>query len=429
MLKRVVVVFVMIAVAFTAFASGQADTGSKSVVLKMGDNLPDRTVNWGAVVEEINDAFVAKHPEVKFEVESYQDQAYQEKIKIYATAGQLPDIMKYWSFSTLLGPLVESNNVAELNRAELENMGWLPGALDSNMIDGKLYGIPVSADLWVIYYNKAIFDACGVAVPKTLEELMSAAKTIRAKGYTPIVTDGKDGWPLSITFDNIFWRMSGDYSIMSDALTGKARFTDPSFVAAAKAYQNFFYTSGTFDSDLISTDYGASRNLFGQQQAAMYIMGSWELGLASDDNFSDEFRSNVRAMAFPVMTAGKGSAEDLIAWYGGNYIVNAKSPNKELALEYVKFYAEMYPKLVWDRQAGFPAQVVQPKATDTQVAKDLLSISAAAAATSGTTALDMLDPEFKEVHQKLCKELAAGLITPEAFCKALDAAAQKAINK
>ena len=63
------------------------------------------------------------------------------------------------------------------------------------------------------------------------------------------------------------------------------------------------------------------------------------------------------------------------------------------------------------------------------MAKDLLSISAAAAATSGTTALDMLDPEFKEVHQKLCKELAAGLITPEAFCKALDAAAQKAINK
>ena len=36
--------------------------------------------------------------------ESYPDQPYQQKIKIYATAKQLPDVFKYWSFSTLLKP-------------------------------------------------------------------------------------------------------------------------------------------------------------------------------------------------------------------------------------------------------------------------------------------------------------------------------------
>ena len=34
------------------------------------------------------------------------------------------------------------------------------------------------------------------------------------------------------------------------------------------------------------SDYGASRNLFGQGKAAMYLMGSWEMGLAADTNFS-----------------------------------------------------------------------------------------------------------------------------------------------
>ena len=47
------------------------------------------------------------------------------------------------------------------------------------------------------------------------------------------------------------------------------------------------------------SDYGASRNLFGQGKAAMYLMGSWEMGLATDTNFSDEFRANVDAFKFP----------------------------------------------------------------------------------------------------------------------------------
>jgi len=45
----------------------------------------------------------------------------------------------------------------------------------------------------------------------------------------------------------------------------------------------------------------ASRNLFGQEAAAMYMMGSWELGLATDENFSENFRNNVRAFKIPAM--------------------------------------------------------------------------------------------------------------------------------
>ena len=408
------------------FAGGQAEKSDAKITLKMGDNLPDRTNTWGLVAEMINEEFVRQNPNVEFEVESYQDQPYQEKIKIYATAGQLPDIMKYWSFSTLLQPLVESNLVEPLNMKDFEGLGWMPGALESNMIDGKLYGIPVSGDLWVIYYNKAILDECGVAVPKTMEDLKAASAKIRAKGYIPMVTDGKDGWPLSITFDNIFWRVTGDYSVMHDALAGKNPFTDPEFKAAAKAYQDFFLNDGIFGNDLVTTDYGASRNLFGQQQAAIYLMGSWELGLATDSNFPEEFKANVRAAKFPVMNSGKGVANDLVAWFGGNYIVKADSENKDLALKYLKLYAEMYPKLVWEQQAGFPAQAVTPSDKDTEVAKNLLAIGAEATATSGTTGLDLLTPAFKETHQKLCKDLAAGVITVDEFCEGRNEAAKTA---
>jgi len=422
----ILVFFIIFAIMTPLFAGGQTDKAPEKITLKMGDNLPDRTNTWGLVAEEINAEFVKQNPNVEFEVESYQDQPYQEKIKIYATAGQLPDIMKYWSFSTLLNPLVDSNLVEPLNKADFDGLGWMPGALESNMIDGKLYGIPVSGDLWVIYYNKAILDECGVAVPKTISELKTASAKIKAKGYIPMVTDGKDGWPLSITFDNIFWRVTGDYSLMLDALAGKKPFTDPEFKAAAKAYQDFFLNDGIFGNDLVTTDYGASRNLFGQQQAAMYLMGSWELGLATDSNFPDEFKANVRAAKFPVLASGKGKADDLVAWFGGNYIIKADSEHKDLALKYLKLYAKLYPKLVWEQQAGFPAQAVTPSDKDTPVAKNLLTIAADAKATSGTTGLDLLTPAFKETHQKLCKDLAAGVISVNEFCKGLDDAAKTA---
>ena len=402
------------------FAAGTDDGGSEEVVLKMGDNIPDRTQTWGAVIEEINAEFVRRHPEVSFETESYPDQPYQEKIKIYATAGQLPDVMKYWSFSTLLLPLVESEMVAPLDKAALADLGWLPGALESNMIDGKLYGIPVSGDLWVIYYNEAILEECGLDVPETLDDLYAMAPVLESKGYIPMVTDGKDGWPLSITFDNIFWRSTGDYSIMLDTLAGNGKFTDPEFVAAAEEYQKFFLDSGLFGSDLTTMDYGASRNLFGQEQAAMYLMGSWELGLATDTNFSEDFRDNVRAMKIPA--TGKGSADDLVAWFGGNYIINADTEHMELAEAYIQLYAEMYPKLVWERQAGFPAQTVEPSADDTPVAKNLLGIAADAQATSGTTGLDLLTAAFKDTHQRLSRDLAAGIVTPVEFCEGMQAA-------
>ncbi len=158
----------------------------------------------------------------------------------------------------------------------------------------------------------------------------------------------------------------------------------------------------------------------------MYLMGSWEMGLAADPNFSQSFRDNLDVIKFPTIAAGKGKADDLQAWFGGNYIVNSKSKNKALALEYMKLYAEKFPGYAWEAQATFPAQKVTPKANDTVVAKKLLQIAAEAKSTSGTPGLDRGTPSFKEVHQDLMRQLVAGIVTPEAFCAQLDAAAEKA---
>jgi raffinose/stachyose/melibiose transport system substrate-binding protein len=396
------------------------------ITLKMGDNIPDRTHTWGAVIEQINTEFKAANPNVEIVTESYPDQPYQQKIKIYATAKQLPDVFKYWSFSTLLKPLADGGFVVPLDRAEFDKFGYMAGALDSNVYSGKLYGIPVSGDLWVIYYNKKLFKEAGVdKLPATLDELMALIPKFKAKGIIPVTTDGKDAWPLSITFDQLAWRISGDALLAQKALDRKARFTDPPFVRAAQELQKMIQ-AGLFQEDLMVSDYGAARNLFGQGKAAMYLMGSWELGLGADATFSDDFRTNVDAFKFPVLSGGKGAADDLMAWFGGNYVVSASSSHRDLGIKYLQFYAKRFPVLAWESQATFPAQKVDPRPTDTQVAKTLLRIAGEAKATSGTPTGDRATPQYKDDSENLIRELCSGLITPEDFTKKLDTSAEKA---
>jgi len=362
----------------SVIAQGSSEKKSQAdqmVTLKIGDNMPDRKNGVGAVVETLNAEFEALHPNVTLTTESYNDQPWQEKVRIYATANQLPDVMKYWSFSTLLNPLVDAGMVEPLEYDTFNQYNFLPGALEGNMVDGKLYGFPNSADLWVVYYNKGLFEKAGLPIPTTWDEIIKDATVFNTMGITPMVTDGKDGWPLCEMFDNIAQRINGDFTYVAKAQEREMKYTDPSFVATADYIQKII-KANVFPENLTTSDYGESRNAFGQGRAAMYMMGSWEMNLATDSNFSDEFKANLDVMPFPVIDGGKGVAEDTLGWYGGNYIMSSHSKNKEIALEYLKFLAEKFGQAAWDAGASFPPVKVQATDSDTYLAKALLNIAA-----------------------------------------------------
>lgn len=417
-------------IAGAAFAAGTPDAKKPAgkIILKMGDNLPDRKNGYGAVIERINAEFIATHPNVEIVTESYQDQPWQEKVKIYATANQLPDVLKYWSFSGMMTPLIDAGLVEKLNYKDFTGFGYMPGSLEGNMYDGNLYGIPVSGDMWVIYINKSLFAKAGVPVPTSWEDIIASAAKFRALGITPVVTNGKEGWPLCELFDNISQRINGDFTRVAAAQKRTAKYTDADFVSAA-AYIQKLVKAGVFQDNLSTSDYGDARNMFGQERAAMYMMGSWEMSLATDTNFSENFRKNLDVIKFPLVKGGKGTSNDVLAWFGGNYIISSTSKNKALAAEYLKLLGKRFGELAWEAQACFPAQKVTPRPTDTLVSKKLLQIAADAKSTSGTPGLDRSDNVFKEDHQDLIRQLCALMITPEAFTKALDASADRAAKQ
>ncbi|MCY1152183.1 MAG: extracellular solute-binding protein [Sphaerochaetaceae bacterium] len=412
-----------------AFAQGSSEKNAdETIVLKMGDNVPDRKNGLGLVIETINTEFEQTYPNVTITTESYNDQPWQEKVRIYATANQLPDVFRYWSFSTLLTPLVEAGMIEELDYDIYSQYEFLPGALEGNMIDGKLYGIPTSSDLWVIYYNKSLFEKAGVEIPTSWDDIMESADAFNDMGIIPMVTDGKDGWPLCELFDNMAQRINGDFTYVAKAQEREMKYTDESFVKTADYIQELV-KAGVFQENLTTSDYGDARNAFGQERAAMYMMGSWEMGLANDTNFSENFKENLDVMPFPVVEGGKGKATDTLGWYGGNIVISSNSKIKDVANNYVEKIASDFGQKCWDLQAAFPPVKVQPLETDTHVAKQLLSIAANATTMSGTPGLDRLDNVFKEDHQELMRQLCSLIIDSEEFTTKLDASAQRAYDE
>jgi len=425
-MKKALMVSLILLIAFAVIFTGCAKKDPDKITLRIGDCHPDRHGGMGAVFERVNNEFMAANPNVIIEVESYQDQPWQENVRIYATANRLPDIMKWWSFPNMMNPLVNAGHLMRFNKADFSGYGFLPGALESNEINGVFYGIPASGDMWVIYINKELFQRAGVPIPTTWEDIIASVPRFRAQGITPLVTNGLEGWPLSIFFDAITQRINGDFNRNYSAITqqGGVRFTDPDFVQAATFIQDLIRAQ-VFNTNLTTSDYGDAQNQFVQERAAMYMMGSWEMGLATNPGFSQGFRNNVDVIKFPTIQGGRGQVNEAMVWFGGNWIAAANTQHPDLVRDYMRFLAERLGPYAWELGAGFPPSRVTTSPSDSELARKLIQFSSEATTVSGSApGLDYGNTgAFKAEHEELIRQLAALVITPEQFTQRLQAAA------
>jgi multiple sugar transport system substrate-binding protein len=58
-----------------------------------------------------------------------------------------------------------------------------PGSIKTaTQADGRMDSIPINPDLWIIFWNKALFKAKGLGYPGTIDELVTTARTLTDKG-------------------------------------------------------------------------------------------------------------------------------------------------------------------------------------------------------------------------------------------------------
>lgn len=405
---------------------------AEEVKIKFFSNLPDRTAGQGKLEQLLIDNFVAENPEVKVEVEALQDEPYKQKFKAYVAGNQLADIYMVWGQPAFFDPVMKGGYAAELNPKDYEDYNFFPGALNGFSYDGKLYGLTRNTDLMALYYNKALFEENNIKVPTTYEELLAAAEAFNKIGISPCAINGRDRWIISILYQDLVLKLGGDQDLIYDAVKQKIKFAENEILLEAAEKLMELVDAGFFQQSFIMADYGAARNLFAQERAAMYYMGTWEVGLATDQNLTESFRKNVSATQFPVIKDGKGKATDYVAWNGGGYAIASNSPVKEKAIELLNYMMrpESWAKKAWQMGLVIPGQKYSQFMTgnENHLQKELTDIISVATSFSGVTWQDSATPAFKTETENLSQELAAGVKTPEEFLAACDKAAQKALG-
>jgi len=402
---------------------------STDVNIKFFSNLPDRASGQGKLEQTLIDSYIKENPKVKITVEALQDEPYKQKFTTYAASNQIPDMFMVWGQPSFLAPIMNNGYVAELKADDFKDYGFLKGSLDGFSANGKLYGLPRNTDFMVLYYNKALFEKYNVKLPSTYEDVVEAAKTFRKNNISPIAINGKDKYTMSLMYQDLLVKESGNQKLMPSALKDTTKFTtDPLFAKAAEDVKALTDVKG-FQDSFVTADYGAANNLFAQGKAAMYYMGSWEVGMDLNKDFSDDFKKNVDVIKFPAPSTGKGKDTDLVAWNGGGYAVSANSKVKDESIKLLKYMMkpENWAKLGWQSGAVVPAQKYDQFLTgkESNLQKKLTQILSSATSISGVAWDDGLTPDFKTNSENLSQEFFAGIKTSKQF---LEEAAKAAVS-
>jgi multiple sugar transport system substrate-binding protein len=131
-------------------------------------------------------AFNASHTTLKIQLTLVPDAELVQKYTLAASSGSGPDLV-----STEIGTIVTFTpsgwyqNITSLVDGLPYKKYFSPAHLGQATYDGNIYGIPFTADVSALYWNKTLFTMAGLNPndpPKNWSQILADAKKIRALG-------------------------------------------------------------------------------------------------------------------------------------------------------------------------------------------------------------------------------------------------------
>lgn len=134
------------------------------------------------VVDSVVAAFEKAHEGTKVDVEYIPVETRAQRVKAaFNDPKSAPDIMEYGNTDT--AGYVHDGGLLDVTkefRTWSEAKDTDPTARQSVTVDGKVYGAPFYVGVRALYYRTDVFKELGLEVPKTMAELASTARRIRA---------------------------------------------------------------------------------------------------------------------------------------------------------------------------------------------------------------------------------------------------------
>lgn len=270
--------------------------------------LPDV---WEAVATEFEEA----NPGVTVEQTGYQNEELQRTLIPNAlAAGDPPDLFQVWPGGELRDQ-VANEYLMPLDDLIPETIESVGTTVNGWTVDGATYGIPFTFGIEGFWYNADQFAEAGVEIPQTFDELVTAVGTLRDAGFTPIAVGAGAGWPAAHWWYQFALKSCSPETL--EAAAAEFDFTDPCWVEAGEQLEEFIGLEPFQDGFLGTVPQegaGSSAGMIANGQAAMELMGHWNVGTIGGLAPNEEVPEFLGWFPFPGI---EGAAGDPSATLGG----------------------------------------------------------------------------------------------------------------
>lgn len=271
----------------------------------------------------------------------------QYNVKLNAGSDEI-DVMMYRPLQE--GKAFAKNGyLADLTKNVSADSGWdwkdyQEGPVKATTVDGKVVGVPIITEREVLYYRKDLLQAAGLQVPKTMDELETAAKAIKASNPGTAGFVARTGKSAAVTqFSSFLYSFGGDFMDSN----GKASVNTD---AAKKAYAYYGGLIRNYGPANVSTDmsWPEAMAIFTQGGAAFYTEAD-----SLYKNATDPAKSKVAdKVGFAALPAGPAGSKpyNIPSWALG---VNQNSSNQDNAWKFIQ-WATSKERTLEAQKAGVP---------------------------------------------------------------------------
>lgn len=276
----------------------------------------------------------------------------------------------------------------------------------TTMYDGRMYAVPMVSNNQGIWYNKDMFAEAGITkLPETYDEIREAAKKLTKDGvygFGMSAVGNEEGTSQFLPFQ---LASGGDvYTLGSDA------------GVRALSFLTSMVEDGSMPKDVVAWSQSDVGTQFRTKKLAMMMMGCWYITTYNRD-FKD-----LNWGVFPIKDKTFGTI------YGGENLAAIDGPNKDNAIEFIKWYIQYDIAKPWNlKMDHFPPRDATLKDPDYQtedwkVFVDLIPYTIARPA-------DVKWPEISLGYQLALQEALTLQKTPEEAVKDGQALIDKARRK
>ena len=296
---------------------------------------------WAAQMQAVGDA-AEKKTGVKITPSPYSSpEQYKAFIQSSLTSGNAPDLFSWWTGQTF-NDLVGSGQIAPLDdvwQGLVSSGQYDPSSADLFKVDGHVYAVPFLLARWVVFYNKDMFKEAGLSEPKTWDELMKDAATLKAKGHTPFEATVQEGWRGFIWFQELMLRTNP--KAFEGLFDGSVPYDGDAVKAAFKLWGDL-YAKG-YMSDPRSNEEAKD---FASGKAAMYLIGEWGQGLVEKAGMPAD---KIGAFIMPNVDA---SAPSSVIIEGGPIVVSKAGKEKKDVMTALAFWSSVDGANAWAAASG-----------------------------------------------------------------------------